>query len=287
MFPLSILQKKAIQDVSPLTDDLVSYIEQIHNREAAHCHIKELCNNLEKNIEIRHDYEDEPYLQGEWQYGLEGMDGTRQFLFYKQCIGMFCRMAMEALLPKAWQHHIFFKEGEIGHVDDIFYEYDLETSAMSRENLDILQYNFKWSNHVIPALALEAPVNRIADLRNFLHYRKQPFCPQPLSPELIFRRCFKCNERKSYCEYKPERKHGWRSHQPICLKCLDNISIENNIVNFSYRIYLKQRMTVVEGDNKYKLVQIAAEWKDISDNEKQKYKDQAIKLMRSKCRVRA
>ena len=144
MFPLSILQKKAIQDVSPLTDDLVSYIEQIHNREAAHCHIKELCNNLEKNIEIRHDYNDKPYLRGEWQYGLEGMDGTPQFLFYKQGIGMFCRMAMEALLPKAWQHHIFFKEGEIGHVDDIFSEYDFETSAMSRENLDILKYNFKF-----------------------------------------------------------------------------------------------------------------------------------------------
>ncbi len=46
-----------------------------------------------------------------------------------------------------------------------------------------------------------------------------------------------------------------------------------------YNIYLKEQMAIVEGENqKDKLVKIAAEWKSLGDNEKQKYKDQASQL---------
>ena len=59
----------------------------------------------------------------------------------------------------------------------------------------------------------------------------------------------------------------------------DNPKNQRKRLPNGYNIYLKQRMSIIDGENqKEKLVKIAAEWKGLADNEKQKYKDQASQL---------
>lgn len=231
MFPLNHLHMKALQYSFPLPNDLLSYIEEIFNTEAKCKQREEFCSRLKSKFEIYFRYDTgAPDLVGEWEYGLEdyyGPDYAPNYGpdYHSKEINMFCRMAMEALLPKEWQSHVFFKDNEINHVNHKFSQYDLERSAKSREYLDLHDFFFKWTTHDIPALALDVPVHRIVELKRYLHNTPIHLLrAESLSSELLFRRCYMCKNTKNYNAYKPPGagKGSWASQQPTCKKCLND-----------------------------------------------------------------